>query len=98
VVTPRLRSRLGRASDLGAWSVVALEGNDGPHWVDSSGSVAVPRTAGIGASCPLALVPGRSLLRTDSSRSALGAGNAPSAQRVFVECTTYALASRLRAS
>jgi microcystin-dependent protein len=38
----------------GAWAVVAVEGNDGRQWVDSGGSVAVPRTAGIGRVSPLA--------------------------------------------
>jgi len=78
---------------LPAAPIIDWRGHEGRFWVDSSGSVAVPRTAGIGATsplpCALKKVPSRSDLPTFVKRIA---------GRRFVEFTTYALASRLIAS
>ena len=41
----------------GARAGVAIDAHEGSQWVDLSGSIAAPRTAGIGASFPFALAP-----------------------------------------
>jgi hypothetical protein len=49
----RRRSRPGEKNDgLGAWAVVAVEGNDGRQWVELSRSAAVIRMAALGTRGP----------------------------------------------
>jgi len=56
--SPRPRNWFLGSDRIGTWAVASIGGAEDPQWVDSGGSIALPRAAGIGASRPLAPSPG----------------------------------------